>query len=217
MIKHVRTAFFTTAAALALGISLAMAAQNAATPAAVKAVTGAAPANLAAETYEVDPVHSSVVFKITHMGVSPFYGRFNGIDGTWTYHPDSPEDSSFEISVKTDTVDTHNPRRDGHLKSPDFFNASEYPKITFKSTKVEATGEDTLRVTGDLSLHGKTKSITADLKLVGRQDTGRMGFRSGFGTEFTIKRTDFGMDTYVAEGGLSDEVTLMIGLEGARK
>lgn len=216
MIKHVRIVLATVAAVAALGVSLGLAAQHAGPAAASKALTGGATGAMATETYDVDSVHSSIVFKINHLGVAPFYGRFNDISGTWTYNPDSPEQSSFNIVVSTESVDTNNGRRDGHLKSPDFFNVAEYPEITFESTKVEKTGSTTLRVTGDLTLHGQTKSVTTDLKLVGRKET-RQGFKCGFGTEFTIKRTDFGMDTYVAEGALGDEVTLMIGLEGARK
>ena len=165
-------------------------------------------------TYSVDPVHSTVIFRIKHFGVSYFYGRFNSPTGHFTFDPEKPAESSFEITVKTANVDTHSPRRDGHLKSGDFFNAKQFPEITFKSTSVKKGRGDTLQVTGDLGLHGQTRQITIDLHHVGSRDT-RKGQLCGFETTFTIKRSDFGM-TFMLEG-VGDEVTLMIGLEGGKK
>ncbi len=214
--NHFRNAFVALAGLGALGVALGFAAQQTGPATAVSTIVQTTPA-LAAENYEVDSVHSSVVFRIEHLGVSSFYGTFNEINGSYTYDTNSPGNSTFEFVVKTDSVDSRSAKRDRHLKSPDFFNVAEYPEITFKSTKVEASGDDTLRVTGDLSLHGVTKSITIDKDLVGRKDTGRMGFKSGFDAVFTVKRSDFGMDTYVAEGALGDEVKLFIGIEGNRK
>ena len=164
--------------------------------------------------YSVDPVHSTVIFRIKHFGVSYFYGRFNSPTGHFTFDPEKPAESSFEITVKTANVDTHSPRRDGHLKSGDFFNAKQFPEITFKSTSVKKGRGDTLHVTGDLGLHGQTRQITIDLHHVGSRDT-RKGQLCGFETTFTIKRSDFGM-TFMLEG-VGDEVTLMIGLEGGKK
>ena len=169
----------------------------------------------APDTYSVDPVHSTVIFRIKHLGVSYFYGRFNSPTGTFAFDPENPAGSSFDITVRTERVDTHSPRRDGHLKSADFFNAKQFPEITFKSTSVKKVRGDTLQVTGDLGLHGQTRQITIDLQHIGSRDTGRMGQRCGFETTFTIKRSDFGM-TYMPNG-LGDEVTLMISLEGVKK
>lgn len=220
MTSRARTALTIVAGLGALGVSLGLAARQSASNAAAGAAATAAVASTtqnATEKYEIDPVHSSVVFRISHLGVAPFYATFNDIGGSYSLTPGDLGKSNFDITVKADSVDSRNPGRDRHLKSPDFFNVAEYPEITFKSTKVEASGDDKIRVTGDLTMHGVTKSIPVDMTLIGRQDTGRQGFKSGFEAIFTIKRTDFGMDTYVAEGGLGDEVKLYIGLEGARE
>lgn len=200
---HILSGVLTVAAAAA---TLGLVARNdaaAPTPAPLVAT------NMAEQSFTLDPVHSSVMFKIEHMGVSNFYGSFNDVSGTYTLG----ETPSFNFSIKTDSVDSRNEARDKHLKSPDFFNAPEFPTITFKSTKVEKDG-DKLKVTGDLTLHGVTKPVTADFKIWPAKET-RQGMKGGFETHFTIKRTDFGMNTYVAEGGLGDEVTVMFAGEGA--
>ena len=173
--------------------------------------TAAAPRQAAqsTQTFNVDPVHSSVMFRIEHMGVCNFYGAFTDVSGSYTLG----EAPSMQFTVKADSVDTRNEGRDKHLKSPDFFNAPEFPAITFKSTSAEKAGEN-WKVTGDLTLHGVTKPITAELKTWQPKET-RQGLKSGFETHFVIKRTDFGMDTYVAEGGLGDEVTVLVAVEGA--
>ncbi len=168
------------------------------------------------ETFSFDPVHSSAIFKIQHMGVSNFYGRFNDIEGTYTLNASNPATNAFDIHVKTESVDTKDKKRDGHLKSPDFFNAAEYPTIDFKSSKVTAAGNNKLSVTGDLTMHGVTKPVTAEVIIFPAKQTPQ-GYKSGFETSFTVKRTDFGMDTYVANGGLGDEVIIMFAGEGMKK
>jgi len=183
------------------------------TPRATLATTEAATA--AAGGFTVDPVHSSVVFKIMHGGVASFYGRFNNPTGEFLIDPENLSASTISVSVKAENVDTANGGRDKHLMSADFFSAKEFPEITFKSSSFSKTGDKTFKVTGDLTLHGVTKEITADIIYYG-QAQGRGGIKSGFDATFTIKRTDFGMDTYVKEGGLGDEVTLMIGIEGGQ-
>ena len=200
----------------AAGATMALASQRGAAALETVGATAVGLHQTTPETYKVDGVHSSIIFRIDHMGIAPFYGAFTDVSGTYQYDPDHPERSSFNIVVKTDSVDTRNENRDNHLKSPDFFNAVEYPEITFKSTKVLPAGKNKLKVTGDLTLHGQTQPVEVDMTLVGRSET-KQGFKSGFDVTFAFKRSDFGMDTYVAEGGLGDEVKLMIGLEGARQ
>lgn len=177
----------------------------------------AAPAPAA--TYEIDTVHTSTVFKIQHVGVSNFYGVFTKTTGTFTWDKAAPESFSVNAVVDADSVSTGNAARDGHLKKPDFFNAKEQPTITFKSTAVKKTGEGTFDVTGDLTMLGKTKPVTAKFTYVGEKDVGAQmgGYQAGFDATFTIKRSDFGMTYGVAQGALGDEVTLMIGLAGSRK
>lgn len=168
----------------------------------------------AAETYKVDPVHSSVVFSIKHAGVTDFLGSFNEINGTVVFDAADPSKSTVELTVPVASVDSRHPKRDAHLKSADFFNAEKFPAVTFKSTKVEGSGND-FKVTGDFTLLGVTKSVTVDFKR-GPDGKGMQGeIRGGGQTRFAIKRSDYGM-TFMPEA-LGDEVTLTISLEGVKQ
>ena len=170
----------------------------------------------ATETYKVDPVHTTAIFRIKHLGVTYFYGRFNETTGTFTLDTENPSDMSFDVQIKTQSVDTNATGRNNHLKSADFFNAKQFPTISFKSKSVQASGENMYTVSGDLTLHGVTKPITVRMEFVGQGDRGpRFGYRAGFDATFTIKRSDFGMN--FMQGMLGDEVTIMVGLEGARQ
>src|SRR5262249_52724010 len=124
------------------------------------AVTPAAPAF--ADTYEIDNTHSSVTFHTRHVGISESYGRFDKIkeESNVVLEAD-PAKSSILIVVDAESVNTNAPDRDKHLRSGDFFNSKEMPDITFESKKIEAAGKDAWKVTGDLTFHGVTKSITA--------------------------------------------------------
>jgi polyisoprenoid-binding protein YceI len=168
----------------------------------------------AADTFKVDPVHSSVVFSVQHLGVTNFYGRFNDISGTVVFDKDNPSKSSVELSVPVESLDTHNAKRDQSLKSPDYFDAKQFPTLTFKSTKVEGSGE-MLKVSGDFTVHGVTKPLTVDFKK-GGEGKGLQGeMRSGGETRFTIKRSDFGMN--FMQGAIGDEVTVILSLEGIKQ
>jgi polyisoprenoid-binding protein YceI len=157
----------------------------------------------AADTFKIDPVHSFVLFSVQHRGIANTYGRFNDISGIVVFDKDNPSNSSVELSVKVESLDTHNSIRDKSLKSPDFFDAKQFPTMTFKSTKVEGSG-DTLKVFGDLTIHGVTKPMTVDFKK-GGEGKGVFGeMRGGGETRFTIKRSDFGMN--FQQGAVGDEV-----------
>jgi polyisoprenoid-binding protein YceI len=173
-----------------------------------------APRPAKAAEYKVDNVHSSVVFRIKHLGVSYFYGRFNDVSGKVVFNQAEPDKSEFDIIVKSGSVDTNNEKRDQHLKSPDFFNARQYPEISFKSKSVKATDEGKYEVTGDLTLHGVTKSLTITAEHVGSGKDRGGAERIGFETTFTIKRTDFDMG-YMAPDALGDEVRLTVSLGAA--
>src|SRR4051794_19448113 len=90
----------------------------------------------AADTYQVDPVHSTAIFKISHFNMAPFYGRFVGPTGTFVLDEDMTK-STFTIEIPVDKIDTANEKRDNHLKGPDFFNVKQYPTATFKSTSIK--------------------------------------------------------------------------------
>ncbi|MEK6702042.1 MAG: YceI family protein [Planctomycetota bacterium] len=167
-------------------------------------------------TFEIDSVHSSIVFKIAHNGVSNFYGRFNNVSGTFKSDSTSPESSSLDVSVKADSVDTHNTKREAHLSGPEFFNAKQFPSITFKSTGVTKGSDGKFSLSGDMTLLGVTKPVTGSLEFTG-QKTGPKGSIAGVEAIVKIKRSDFGMTTYIKEGALGDEVTLTVALEGGKK
>ncbi len=167
-----------------------------------------------ADDYKLDPVHCSAIFRIQHLNVSYFYGRFNGPEGTVTVDDADPSKDKFDVTIKTDSLDTGNPNRDKHLKSGDFFSAQEFPTINFKSTAVKSSGDNKIDVTGDLTLHGATKSITVTLDRTGTADT-QVGHRTGFEGSFTIKRSDYGMNKMI--GMVGDEVKLMISIEAVKQ
>jgi polyisoprenoid-binding protein YceI len=172
-----------------------------------------APTLGAVTTYRVDTSHSSVVFSVKRMDVVNVYGRFNGLQGTLVVDSENPARSSVELELRSEAVDTDNERRDNHLRSPDFFNAAQFPVIRFKSTGVRALGENRYEVTGDLTLHGVTRSITAEAEMTGSgQDPRRGSSLIGFETTFTLKRSDFGMNFMM--GPLGDDVRITIAVHG---
>jgi polyisoprenoid-binding protein YceI len=170
----------------------------------------------AADTYKVDPVHSSAIFRIQHANIGYVWGRINDPAGGYTLDPADPTRSTFNVELQVNNVDTHNDKRDAHLKSPDFFNAKQFPTVTFKSTAVKKGASDkVLDVTGDLTLHGVTKSVTIPVELTGQGQFPPGTQRAGVEATFTIKRTDFGMDKMV--GMVGDEVRLVIALEAVKQ
>jgi len=175
----------------------------------------AAVATQPASGFGVDAVHSSVVFKVRHQGVANFYGRFNDVSGTFLIDADKPEAGHMDLTVGVESVDTHSENRDKHLRSADFFSAKEFPTITFKSTSMTKTGENAFDVSGDLTIRGTTKPVTAKV-VYGGIAKGRRGDVAGVDAMFTIKRSEFGV-SYMVGPGLSDEVGLIVSLEGERK
>jgi polyisoprenoid-binding protein YceI len=166
-----------------------------------------------AADYNIDPVHTSLIYRIKHLNSSYSYGRFDGPSGTFTWDADHPEQTTFDVTAPISGLDTGNARRDSDLKGPDWFNAKEFPTMNFKSTAVKKDG-DTLQVTGDLTIHGVTKSVTVPLDIVGTASM--MGqTHSGFEGTITIKRSDFGMTAMTQAVG--DDVRLIISLDGLQK
>lgn len=172
-----------------------------------------------APTYKVDQVHSGVIFSIRHRGVTNFYGRFNTIDGSFTFDPADPSSGSFQAEIPVASVDTGNEKRDNHLKAADFFNARQYPVATFKSTSISPTDRpDFYELAGDLTVHGQTRPVTAEFHWTG---TGVHQGKplAGFEATFEIKRSDFGITTYLAPdggegGGLGNMVTITVFAQG---
>lgn len=174
-----------------------------------------APARSAAETYAIDTSHSAVLFRIKHLDVSYAYGRFNDFEGSFTIDEENPSKSSVKVLVKTASVDTNSEDRDKHLRSPDFFNAVQYPVVTFESKRVAKKGDGVFAISGELDLHGVKKEVSCEMTLVGRKDTGQRGFRAGLEGQLRFDRADFGIETY--PGALGSEITVTIAVEGIRQ
>jgi polyisoprenoid-binding protein YceI len=168
----------------------------------------------AADTYTADSVHSSLVFRVKHMNVSNFWGRFNTITGSFSLDEANPAESRFDFQVKSDSIDTGDKKRDQHLKSPDFFNAVQFPLIEFKSQSVKKVGS-AYEVSGELTLHGVTKSISVHVVPTGMGKGPTGAAIAGIEVSFSLKRSDFGMTKMV--GPVADEVMVMAGIEGARR
>jgi polyisoprenoid-binding protein YceI len=175
---------------------------------------------LALETYQIDSVHSSPGFKIRHL-FSHTTGRFTDFSGTLQYDAEHPERSRIEITIQTASIDTDNERRDEHLRSADFFDVATHPTITFRSTRIDPTGEaNRYRVTGDFTLLGVTRPILVDVELLGLAEVPGMGARGGFSATTTIDRKAFGMqwNKILDAGGtvLGNDVTIDFPIEIVR-
>ncbi len=178
-------------------------------------VLPASPADAAPETYNMDPDHSSVVFRARHHGISYLYGMFLEKSGSFTYDPQNPSNSSVEWTVQTDSVFTNHRRRDSDLRGPDFLNAKQYPTIRFESTRVEPIDDSQLRVTGDLRFHGTTREISTVVELSGSGRDNQGNFRRGFFSQFTVRRSHFGMD--YLPNVVGDTIQITVALDGVRQ
>jgi len=171
----------------------------------------------AASVYAVDPVHTSVLFRIRHAGVSNFYGRFNEIRGDIEFDADDFTESSLSFEIPISSVDTNSKTRDGHLRDAEFFNARQYPKASFESSSITSAGAGVYTLRGELTMHGVTKEIEARVTDV-RTGTFRDNPVLGFEARFTIKRSDFQIMKYLAsdlsdEGPLGNTVEVIVSVE----
>ena len=175
---------------------------------------GAVPAPAA--SFRIDSLHSSAAFLVGHLGYSNMIGHFGKISGSFEFDPAAPEQSSARLVIDAASVDTNLDRRDGHLRSPDFFNVKEFPEITFSTTKVTVTGAKTGKVTGEVTMLGVTRSITLDVSF-NKMAPNPMSkvLTAGFSARGKIKRSDFGMKYGL--GGLGDEIEVFIEIEGTSK
>jgi polyisoprenoid-binding protein YceI len=169
-----------------------------------------------ADDYKSDPVHSFVVFDVHHLNAGFVYGTFVGPTGDITYDPDDLSKTKFDLSVDTDSIDTRNENRNKDLKGPDFFDAKQYPTLTFKSTSVKKTGDNTMDVTGDLTVRGQTKSVTVSMEMTGTGTGMRGETRTGFQTSFTIDRRDYGM-TADPEPVIGNTIHIIVAIEAIKQ
>ncbi|MEO1482700.1 MAG: YceI family protein [Myxococcota bacterium] len=166
-----------------------------------------------AGTYTFDESHTFVLFKIGRANASPAFGMLPGSSGTFVYNPAKPGDMKVDLTLPVDAIYTANKKRDGHLKSPDFFNAKQFPKVTFKTSKVTVSG-DTYKVTGKLNMHGKSKTETFTLKKIGEGKNQQGKDYVSFEGTMTINRKDYGI-SYL-DGYLSDSVEITVAADGLK-
>jgi len=181
----------------------------------------AVPALAHANQWDVDPSHSSASFTVKHLMVSNVRGEFGKLKGSATWEKPDFSDAKVEVTVDATTIDTRDAKRDAHLKSPDFFDVAKFPKMTFKSTKVEKAGE-VWKLHGDLTLHGVTKPVVLDVTNVTppTKDPGG-NIRIGAQATTKINRQDFGIVfNKTLDGGgvlVGDEISITIDVEVIKK
>lgn len=191
-------------------------------PALVAGFALALPTLARASTWDIDPAHSTVEFSVRHMMVSTVKGLFGKVNGTLVLDDKDVAKSSVQVTIDLGSVNTHEPKRDAHLKSPDFFDVAKYPTATFKSTKVQIVGKGKLKVTGDLDLHGVRKPVV--LHVEGPTDA----FKTPFGTTVRgvhatakVDRKDFniGWNKVLDNGGVlvGNDVSLDLNVEFTQK
>jgi len=170
--------------------------------------------------FEIDPAHSSVQFKVRHLGISTVTGRFEEFSGTVVYDPEAPETSVVAVSIQVASINTDVQGRDDHLRSADFFDAANHPEMTFRSTAVRALGDGRFEVDGDLTIRGTTRPVTLESELGGMiRRQGQQGARRtvAFTGETRIKRQDFGLAWNRAweTGGfvVGDQVRILLEIE----
>ena len=174
----------------------------------------------AADTYAVDKVHSSVGFSILHMMVSRVVGQFDDFSGNVQFDPNDLVNSKLDFDIKVATVNTKNDKRDGHLRSADFFDAEKFPLITFRSKKIVKKEAGVFDVTGDLAMKGVTKEVTYPVTVLGPvKDPMSGGTALGLEAKFSVNRQEYGVNwnKTLDNGGLlignDVDVAVSIGLE----
>jgi polyisoprenoid-binding protein YceI len=167
-------------------------------------------AALAADTYKLDPAHTSVGFTITHLVISEVSGRFNDVAGEVTLDKDALTSAKATIQVKS--IDTANSKRDDHLRTPDFFDAVNHPTITFESTKIEKDGDKTV-MTGKFTMHGVTKEIQFPVVVKGPIKDPWGNSRLAVLAETSLDRTDYGMKSMT---GVGDKVQIKLSAEAVK-
>lgn len=148
---------------------------------------------MATRTWKIDTSHSNVGFTVRHMMLMKVHGRFGSWNGTIQLDDQDVTKSSVEVSIDVASIDTNEEKRDGHLRSPDFFDAEKFPKITFKSKRVAKGSGEKLDVVGDLSIHGVTKEVTLQAEIAGRGKDPWGNERVAFEGHTSINRKDFGL------------------------
>ena len=168
-------------------------------------------------TYKIDPMHSEIKFRVKHLMISNVTGEFKTFDATVTAEAADFSDASISFEADINSISTNNEQRDGHLKSDDFFNAEQFPKMTFVSTSVEKTGDDELLVHGNLTIRDVTKPVTLKAEVGGTMVDFYGQTKVGFDVSGTIQRKDFNLswDAVTEAGGVvvSNDVKLLLAVQ----
>ncbi|NGP89546.1 YceI family protein [Fodinibius halophilus] len=169
-----------------------------------------------ATNWKIDAAHSSVSFEITHF-FTPISGKFHEYSSEIYFDPDNLTESSISVDIQVNSVDTDKKKRDGHLQSPDFFNAEKYPTMTFKSNKITSKGDNTFIAHGKLTIKDTTTDFKLPFTLLGIRDNPmRENTRvAGIKSDFTLNRTDYGVGVgdWAATAVVGDEVDVSLALE----
>lgn len=177
------------------------------------AASTALPTLAADYTIDKEGAHAGISFRIKHLGYSWLSGRFDDFSGSFTFDENAPENSTVSVEINTASINSNHGQRDNHLRSGDFLDTGFFETASFNSTAMEISGE-TAMITGDLTLHGVTKSITINAEYVGAGDDPWGGYRAGFTGTTTLTLADFDMNFNL--GPASTEVHLILDIEGVR-
>jgi len=149
--------------------------------------------------YTLDPEHAYLNFRVGHLGLSSIVGRFNVLSGSLDFDPENITDLSLQGIIEAGSVDVNNDELESTLNESDWFDTTSYPQITFTSTSVQRTGDNTVNITGELTLRGVTKEIEIQTRFNGGADNFLTGkYTLGFSATAAIKRSDYGMDSFAA-------------------
>ena len=163
--------------------------------------------------WQFDPYHTQVEFSAKHLGMMTVRGHFTEINATGNIYPDRPEASSVDITIQTASIRTHNENRDNDLRSSNFLEVDKYPTITFKSIRIEPTGQDRYTMIGDLTIKGNTRPVTLKVVKYGEFNDPMMGHRIGYSAEGRINRKEYGLTFNMMLDGkwvVSDDVQILI-------
>lgn len=168
-------------------------------------------------SWKIDNSHSQITFSVRHMMISNVHGRFENFTGSVNFDPQNPTASSVNVEIDADSINTRDAQRDGHLKSPDFLNAAEFPTLSFKSNRVEQIDDSHGRIYGDLTIRGVTRPVVLDTEYAGTSKSPWGTTSAGFSASTRISRKDWGLEWNVAleTGGwlVGDAVNVNIELE----
>jgi polyisoprenoid-binding protein YceI len=171
-----------------------------------------APSVAQTQIWQIDPMHSAAQFSVRHLGISTVRGQFEKLSGSVTYDPAAPDKTSISATIDAASVNTRVEMRDNDLRSPNFLDVAKYPTITFKSKRIDHSGSGSLKVIGDLTIHGVTKEVSLDVDGPTPAIKDPMGNqRMGASASTKINRHDFGVNGAPAMAG--DEVLITLDIE----